>query len=186
MRAARGVTDVFQPRNIILAGLLAIGAVHGVTGAAWAMLGAACAAVIPAAVLNRGVKRGDFEDRHIEHRRRRTLIFALMISLMVGCLLAMWFGHAPRVVAAAVTALAATTVGLAVINHWWKISVHTAAAGCLAASVTATYGAWFLALYALVVAIGWSRVVLQSHTRGQVVAGAALGTLAAAGAYLLW
>ncbi|MFI8265363.1 hypothetical protein [Streptomyces sp. NPDC085665] len=185
-KVARIITDVFQPRNIILVGLVAVGARHGFVGVGWAILGAACAAVIPAWVLNRGVREGAFDDRHIERRQNRTVIFTLMITLMIVCLAVMFWLHAPTAVTASVTGLAVTTVGLALINHWWKISVHTAAAGCLAAALSATYGSWFLALYTMVVAIGWSRVALRSHTAGQVAAGAALGTAAASAAFLVW
>ncbi|MGC5413224.1 hypothetical protein ACPXCX_57620, partial [Streptomyces sp. DT225] len=47
---ARRVTDVLQPRNLLLVGMLAIGlaAAGDWTGVPWGLLGALCAGIVPA------------------------------------------------------------------------------------------------------------------------------------------
>jgi hypothetical protein len=94
---ARTVTDVLQPRNVLLLGMLGIGlaAAGGWTGLIWGLLGALCAGIVPAAYIERERRRGTWGDRHVVDRRQRPSIFFVILgSIGIGALV-MVLGDAP-------------------------------------------------------------------------------------------
>ncbi len=179
---ARTVTDVLQPRNALLAGMLGIGlaAAGDWTGIPWGLLGALCAGVIPAAYIEWERKRGTWGDRHVVDRTQRAPIFLVILgSIGTGSAL-MLLGGAPGGILVAMLALWAMTVVLLAVNSVWKISVDSAVASAVVAMLAAVHSPWWLAGYALVVAVCWSRVALAYHSVLQTVAGASLGAATAA------
>ena len=97
----------------------------------------------------------------------------------------------PLTLAVMAAALLVQAVG-AVVNVWWKISMHCAGAGGLAGALVA-YSAlfgfdptgWLCVLILLCGAVGSARMLLRQHSLGQVVAGTLVG--AACGlAGILW
>jgi membrane-associated phospholipid phosphatase len=60
------------------------------------------------------------------------------------------------------------------ITFWWKISLHASSVASAVTLLATLYGTVVLPAYLLVVAVGWSRVVLRRHTIAQVVAGTLL------------
>ncbi|MFC9331655.1 hypothetical protein [Kitasatospora sp. NPDC057015] len=177
---ARRVTDGVEPKNVIIAVLPLVGAVrYGWEGLAWAAFAALFAAVIPTWFIRRGMRRGRWEDRHVGQRQRRLVVIPfIMLSVLTSLAMMAWTG-APADMTAMVLAMFAALVPIMVVTVWWKISVHTAVASGAVACLAIALGAWWLLLYPLVVAIGWSRVVLRDHTPAQTVAGAMVGALSA-------
>ncbi|MFE6887112.1 hypothetical protein [Streptomyces sp. NPDC057694] len=175
---ARVVTDALQPRNVLVAAMLGIGAVAGgPAGLAWGLLGALCAGLVPAAYIEFERKRGTWGDRHVVDRTKRAPIF-LVILLSIGFgLLLMTVGHAPSDVVRAMVALWLMTVVLLGINTVWKISVDSAVASAAVALLAVVHSPWWLAGYAVAAMVCWSRVALGYHTVMQTVAGATLGAL---------
>ncbi|MEV8154917.1 hypothetical protein AB0R11_20425, partial [Streptomyces fradiae] len=95
--AARRVTDVLQPRNVLLAGMPAVGALAAGhwTGLLWGLLGALCAGIVPAAYIEWERGRGRWGDRHVVDRTQRAPIFLVILgSIGTGSLL-MVAGGAP-------------------------------------------------------------------------------------------
>ncbi|MBI0313052.1 hypothetical protein [Streptomyces javensis] len=183
---ARTVTDVLQPRNVLLAGMLAIGlaAAGDWTGIPWGLLGATHAGIIPAAYIEWERTRGTWGDRHVVDRTKRAPIFVVILaSIGVGSAI-MVLGHAPTGILLAMIALWAMTVILLAVNAIWKISVDSAVASAVVALLAAVQSPWWLLAYLLTVAVCWSRVALTYHTIAQTVAGASLGAATAA-VYLL-
>ncbi|NEW75479.1 hypothetical protein [Streptomyces rhizosphaericus] len=179
---ARTVTDVLQPRNVLLIGMLGIGlaAAGDWTGIPWGLLGALCAGIIPAAYIEWERKRGTWGDRHVVDRTKRApIFFVILASIGLGSL-AMVLGHAPTGILVAMLALWAMTVGLLAVNAVWKISVDSAVASAVVAMLAAVHSPWWIAAYGLVIAVCWSRVALTYHTIAQTVAGASLGAATAA------
>lgn len=183
---ARTVTDVFQPRNVLLAGMLAIGlaAAGHWTGLLWGLLGALCAGLVPAGYIEWERGRGTWGDRHVVDRTKRAPIFLVILgSIGVGSAV-MVLGGAPSGILTAMLGLWVMTVVLLAVNTVWKISVDASVASAVVALLAAVHSPWWLFGYVMTTAVCWSRVALGYHTVGQVTAGAALGA-ATAGAFLL-
>ncbi|MFC1438645.1 phosphatase PAP2 family protein [Streptacidiphilus sp. N1-10] len=180
LRWARFVTRAVDPMNIVLGVMLGFGAVrYGLSGAAWGLVGALFSGVLPQLGISAGVRRGRVGDRYVGDRARRVVILPLiMLSVGVGLAL-MYFGGAPRPLTAMILGQFATMVPVTAITTRWKISIHTSAGGGAVAMLAVAFGAWALLGYAVVAAVGWSRVVLRDHTRAQCLAGAVLGSLVA-------
>lgn len=186
MTAARLITDVLQPRNVLLAGLTGLGvaAAGDWTGAAWGLLAALCAGIVPAGYISWEKKRGTWGDRHVVDRTQRLPIFLVILgSIGLGSVV-MILGGAPRDILVAMLALWVMTVGLLAVNEVWKISVDSAVASAMVAMPAVVHSPWWLAAYLPAVAVCWSRVRLGYHTVAQTVAGALLG-LATTAAWLI-
>ncbi|WP_435244313.1 hypothetical protein [Streptomyces sioyaensis] len=183
---ARTVTDVLQPRNVLVVGMVGIGlaAAGDWTGIPWGLLGALCAGLIPAGYIEWERKRGTWGDRHVVDRTKRApIFFVILASIGLGSL-AMVLGHAPAGILVAMLALWAMTVVLLTVNTVWKISVDSAVASAVPALLAVVHSPWWLLAYVLTAAVCWSRVVLTYHSVAQTVAGASLGAATAA-AFLL-
>ncbi|MFG2144007.1 hypothetical protein ACGFRG_07380 [Streptomyces sp. NPDC048696] len=155
------------------------------TGLLWGFLGALCAGLIPAGYIEWERGRGTWGDRHVVDRTKRAPIFFVILGSIGTGSLVMVLGDAPVGILAAMLALWVMTIGLLVVNTVWKISVDSAVASAVVALLGAVHSGWWLSLYALTVAVCWSRVRLRYHTVGQVVAGAALGATTATAFLLL-
>ncbi|MFE2942119.1 hypothetical protein ACFXKG_24175 [Streptomyces sp. NPDC059255] len=179
---ALAVTNILQPRNIILAAMPGIGlATAGDwTGIPWGLLAALCAGLIPAGYIEWRRKRGAWGDRHVVDRTQRAPIFLVILGSIGTGALTMVLGNAPTGILATMLALWIMTVGLLTINTVWKISVDAAVASGLVALLAAAHSPWWLTAYTLVAAVCWSRVALTYHTVAQTLAGTALGASTAA------
>jgi membrane-associated phospholipid phosphatase len=179
---ARAVTDVLQPRNVLLVGMLGIGlaAARSWTGLPWGLLGALCAGIVPAAYIERERRRGTWGDRHVVDRRQRAPIFLVILGSIGVGFLVMVLGDAPTGILLAMTALWAMTVVLLAVNTVWKISVDSAVASAVTALLACVHSPWWTAAYGLVLAVCWSRVALGYHSAAQTAAGAGLGAGTAA------
>lgn len=178
---ARTVTDVLQPRNILVVGMTGIGAAAAGdwTGIPWGLLAAICAGIVPATYIEWHRKRGTWGDRHVVDRTKRMPIFLVILASIGLGSVVMVLGHAPTGILIAMLALWVMTVGLLAINEFWKISVDSAVASAVPALLACVHSPWWLLAYALTVAVCWSRVALTYHTVAQTVAGAALGAATA-------
>ncbi|WP_328314588.1 hypothetical protein OG432_32805 [Streptomyces sp. NBC_00442] len=179
---ARAVTDILQPRNVLLMGMLGIGlaAAGEWTGLLWGLLGALCAGLVPAGYIEWERKRGTWGDRHVVDRTKRAPIFFVILGSIGAGSLVMVLGHAPSGILTAMLALWVMTVFLLAVNTVWKISVDSAVASAVVALLAVVHSPWWLLAYAITVAVCWSRVVLTYHTVMQTVAGAALGAATSA------
>ncbi|MEU8683950.1 hypothetical protein [Streptomyces sp. NPDC048611] len=180
--AARAVTDILQPRNVLLTGMLGIGwaAAGDWTGILWGLLGALCAGLVPAGYIEWERRRGTWGDRHVVDRRKRAPIFLVILASIGAGTLVMVLGRAPAGILVAMLALWAMTVILLTVNTVWKISVDSAVAAAVVALLAVVHSPWWLAAGALTTAVCWSRVALGYHSVAQTVAGAALGAATAA------
>ncbi|MFE9370030.1 hypothetical protein ACFYM2_09685 [Streptomyces sp. NPDC006711] len=179
---ARAITDVLQPRNVLLVGMLGIGlaAAGEWSGLLWGLLGALCAGLVPAGYIEWERKRGTWGDRHVVDRTKRAPIFFLILGSIGAGSVVMVLGHAPTGILAAMLALWVMTIFLLAVNTVWKISVDSAVASAVVALLAVVHSPWWLAAYAITFAVCWSRVALGYHTVMQTVAGGALGAATAA------
>ncbi|MFE4856251.1 hypothetical protein [Streptomyces sp. NPDC056670] len=179
---ARTITDVLQPRNVLLAGMLGIGlaAAGEWTGLLWGLLGALCAGLVPAGYIEWERKRGTWGDRHVVDRTKRAPIFFVILGSIGAGSVVMVLGHAPTGILTAMLALWVMTIFLLAVNTVWKISVDSAVASAVVALLAVVHSPWWLLAYAITVAVCWSRVALSYHTVMQTVAGSALGAATSA------
>lgn len=184
---ARTVTDVFQPRNVLLVGMTTIGwaAAGHWSGLLWGLLGALCAGLVPAGYIEWERARGTWGDRHVVDRTKRAPIFFVILGSIGTGSAVMILGHAPTGILVAMLALWVMTVGLLTVNTVWKISVDSAVASAVVALLAVVHSPWWLAACAMTLAVCWSRVALRYHTVAQTVAGASLGAATAAAAWLM-
>ncbi|MFJ8753890.1 hypothetical protein ACIREO_31870 [Streptomyces sp. NPDC102441] len=181
-RVARTVTDVLQPRNVLLAGMLAVGlATAGDwTGLLWGFLGALCAGLVPAGYIEWERGRGTWGDRHVVDRTQRAPIFLVILGSVGTGALIMVLGHAPQGILIAMISLWVMTTVLLAVNTVWKISVDSAVASAVVALLSVTHSLWWLCAGVPALAVCWSRVALRYHSVAQTVAGAAAGAATAA------
>lgn len=180
-RAARAVTDGLEPKNVILAVCLVVGAAQDdmLAGLAWALHVIVFAAVLPMAYIKYGIRVGRWQDRHVGQRERRLHLIPVIMASVGIALTAMVLLDAPAQMTALVVAMLATLLAILAVTTVWKISVHTSVAAGALAMPAIGLSPWWAAACPLIALIAWSRVALRDHTLGQVLAGTALGTVVA-------
>ena len=118
--------------------------------------------------------------------RRRRLVIPYLISIICYsvCYYLMRVNHLPHFISSILMAALAVQMVCALINSWWKISIHTAAIGgvtgaLLAFSLIFNFNpVWWLCLVLLLAGmVGTSRMILRQHTLAQVCAGFIVGLL---------
>lgn len=177
---AQHVTDVLEPKNWIIAAAILIGWHSGrLAGIGWGLLSALFAAILPTVFIRYGMRRGRLGDRHVGARQQRLIVMAFIIaSVAAGLGLLAGLG-APRPILALTVTMLATVLVITAITVKWKISIHCAVSSGAAVMLALTYGLPWLAAYALVGLVAWSRTELKDHTPAQTAAGTALGALSA-------
>lgn len=185
-RAARLITDGLDPKTWIIADTILIGWHAGrLAGIGWGLLGCLFAAVIPLAFIKYGIRRGRWADRHVAPRQQRITVMTFIVASVAVGIFLLWALGAPRTVIALIAAMLVTLAALLAVTPAWKISVHAAVSSGSVAMLAVTYGPWLLLACPLVAVVGWSRVELKDHTLAQVLAGAAVGGVVAAGTFTL-
>ncbi|MFJ8043490.1 phosphatase PAP2 family protein [Kitasatospora sp. NPDC096147] len=180
-KAARVVTDVLAPANLVIVLLLLIGwhSTRSWSGLGWGLLAALFCGVIPIGIITLGVKRGGLTDKHIRVRRQRLVPMVLsLVSVAIGIVLLYTLG-APSEVSALVVALLVGLLSSLLVTIGWQISLHNSVAGGTVMILALAFGPWLLLTALGATAIGWSRTVLKAHTLAQILAGTALGGVAA-------
>jgi membrane-associated phospholipid phosphatase len=178
LQAARVVSDVLNPQWLSIPLFFAVAWRSTETAAQALAWWAVCLGliVVPGRLfVRRGLRRRRFSDREVSVRSQRTPLYLFGLTLLALTVAVMAIFRAPRELVAAIAAmLCAALLGL-FVNLRWKISVHGGAVATSGTLLTLLFGPALLALaLPLVLAIGWSRVVLQQHTPAQVAAGAGL------------
>jgi membrane-associated phospholipid phosphatase len=183
---AEWVTYLLEPKNWIIATTLAVGwHAAGLPGLAWGAVAAVFAGVLPTAFINRGIRDGRWADRNVGAKRPRLIVLTFIIaSVTVGLVLMVGLG-APTELSGYFACMLGSIAVLAAITTAWKISIHCAVASGSVTILTLLFGPWLVPAYLLVALTGWSRVALKDHSAAQVIAGSALGAVAAVITYAL-
>lgn len=181
-KIARLVTEVFAPAVMITVFLL----VSGIAAGAWwaGVIAALFAAVGPFAGIVIAKRLGRVTDHHVGDRRQRLPVFvASLVSIAVGLAVLVPLS-APRLVIAGLLTVTLGAVVVAVVNTFWKLSVHVAVVTVVAVALVSV-SAWWAPVLLLIPLVGWSRVELRDHTVAQVAAGVPAGLIVVL-PYLLW
>lgn len=180
-KAARVLTEVLAPANLVVAQLLLIGwhSTGSWAGLGWGLLGALFCGVVPIGIILLGVRRGALTDQPIRVRRQRVVPMGLsLISVVAGITLLRVLG-APADVFALVLAMLVGLVSSLLVTVGWQISIHMSVAGGTVMVLLLVFGPALLPAVLVAAGVGWSRLVLQAHTAPQLLAGTALGGTAA-------
>ena len=100
-------------------------------------------------------------------------------SSLVGPILIATLG-APRELIALVVAMEVGLIISLAITFFWKMSIHVASVAGAIVIPGLIFGIQFAVLAPIVALVGWARVELGVHSPGQVMVGAAIGSLVAA------
>ncbi|MCI4146677.1 hypothetical protein [Streptomyces sp. MMS20-AI2-20] len=176
-RAAKLVSDLLSPGHLVIALLLVVGwsSTGSPAGLGWGLLAAVFCGFVPLGIIHAGVRRGTLTDKHVRVRHQRVMpLSAGLVSVLAGLTLLAVLG-APADVSAVVIAMLAGLISVLAVTFWWQVSVHSAVAAGTVTVLLLRHGWPVLPLAALVVVVGWSRLVLKAHTTVQLVCGAALG-----------
>lgn len=186
-RAARLLTDLVDPKNVIAVLCLAVGAHYGWPGIGWGALAILFCAAIPIAFIIATGEKKTFADRHVPERTRRyKAVIPLIVLSVLTCFTLMIVGNAPAPMVSMVGAMLATIAVIWPITRYTKISVHTAVLTGALTMLGLFYGwGWGVLLSVLTPLVAWSRAQLKDHTPAQTVAGAALGVVVAAPVFAL-
>ena len=180
------VTYLLEPKNWIIVTVLGVGWRYGgASGLGWGALAAFFAAVLPTLFINRGVRAGRWADRNVGARGPRLVVLGFILASVAAGLAVLAAGGAPHQLTWYFACMLGSVLMLAVITTAWKISIHCAVASGSVTILTLLFGPWLVPAYLLVALTGWSRVALKDHSAAQVIAGSALGAVAAVITYAL-
>lgn len=135
---------------------------------------AALLTTLPVALLvGLQVVRGRWTDLDVSVRRQRYALYPFGVACMLALALAYHAAGAPQVAVRSAEALALANIANGLINFTYKVSAHAtgAAASATLLWLTAPYVGISLAATVAALLVGWSRVTLKRHTRGQVALG---------------
>lgn len=125
-----------------------------------------------------------WERHELRQREKRMVPYLIYILCYLGTYHALAQLHLPRYMGGILIGAFAIQVACTVINLWWKISTHTAAAGgaigalCAFSFIFMFNPVWWLCLFILIAGlVGSSRMLLRQHDLWQVVGGSILGCL---------
>ncbi|RVW07895.1 phosphatase PAP2 family protein [Prescottella agglutinans] len=182
---ARVLTEAGAPWVVNIVSSMVIGIAVGAPG--WGAFVAVCAGVVPMAIILAGIRRAKIGDHHVTKIDERHLLIVALLVVVVAGLVVLIAAHAPIEMIAFMSAgLAALTVaGVVTSIFHWKVSVHTGVSAGVAVVLALAVSPWWLPALVLTPLIGWSRIHLGDHTRGQVVVGALTGALTAGVTYAL-
>ena len=182
--AAEWVTYLLEPKNWIIATVIAVGwHADGVAGLGWGLLAAFFAAILPTVFITRGIRRGRWDDRNVGGKRARLVVLSFItVSVATGLILLVALGAPPQLTGY-FGCMLVSIAALAAITTVWKVSIHCAVASGSVTLLSLLYGSWLVPAYLLVALTAWSRVAVKDHTTAQVIAGCVLGAAAAVVTY---
>ncbi len=117
-------------------------------------------------------------------REKRMIPYIVSILCYFFCYYVMTFNHVPHIMGSIVVTALATQVTCAVINMWWKISVHMAAIGAMSGILVVFAPRfsfnpvwWLCVLFLLAGMVGSARMILRQHNLHQIYGGFIVGFL---------
>jgi membrane-associated phospholipid phosphatase len=185
-KLARLISNILNPFVIsaIIMVLLAFRDAPGTADAVkWALISVAVSVLPVFVVVTVMVYRKKLDGFFSNPRQQRNNVYLLACALgAIDCGL-MWLLKAPDLLKATFTAGVAAIIVFALINRFWKISLHTAFMAASVTVVSLVYGLaaiWTVLLFPLV---AWARIAMKQHTLTQVVTGGILSAAIVAGVF---
>ena len=174
-RLALGVSHVLSP--IIVAALLLVLSPLRDASISWAeaMVAALFTTVIPWILLAVAKLRGTVSDLHVTVRHQRHRIYAMTAALILGGLFVLWLMDASAGIFREVYCILLGLLVVAIINFWWKVSVHMAVGTYVILQVAGQNTALMPWVVLFIAVLSWSRIRSFQHTATQVCGGVMVG-----------
>lgn len=186
---ARLISQVCHPvslgvMSVFIVGLLGVESRQA--GLFWALLCTALQIVPPTVFFSIRLRQGAYSDDDVSIRSQRNELYLFGIVTLIIGMIVLYLLHAPKPFLAMSTSSIMISVLAALINLYWKISIHASSMGS-----TATLAALYseplgLAFWLCALVLGWARVRTRNHTPMQVVAGLMLSVVCVLGAFMLY
>ena len=190
--AARIVSVVFTPFYLPLTGLIALYVFSYLSMLPWVykltslLLVWLFTVMLPALLIRFYRNYHGWTPFQLGSRERLIVPYVISICCYFACYYLMNFYNTPHFMGSILVAALGVQVLCALINVWWKISIHTAAiggvtGGLLAFSLIFNFNpVWWLCLTIFLGGmVGTSRMILRQHSLSQVVGGFLIGLLTA-------
>lgn len=170
------ISTVTSPTVLLAVLYPVVGALAaGPAGIAWSLLGMVFTVVIPAAIVDVGVRQGRYTDHHLSRREQRAVPLGLAAASVLVGLAVLALAGAPRAIVALQVAVLVTVLVATTVTLWWKVSFHVAVVAAAACVLTLLGGGWWALSWLAVPVVGWARLRLTAHTLAQVLVGGVLG-----------
>lgn len=119
-------------------------------------------------------KRGKLVDQDASIKEERTFPFIIAI-IFYSAGLALMIKYGLNIISIAFWfCYISNTIITIIINKYWKISAHSMGASGPFAALIFSFGWIGLAMFPVVILVGWSRIKLKCHSISQVVIGIVL------------
>jgi membrane-associated phospholipid phosphatase len=152
----------------------------------WLLLAVVLTSVPVAVLVGVQVLRGHWTDLDVSVRRQRYALYPFGLACMLALIFIYAHFGAPSAAIRTMSAFAIANTVDAFINFLYKVSAHaTGAAACAAILWLGATPGWGIAASAAALLVGWSRVELGRHTRGQVLLGWGVGIFSSIVAFAL-
>lgn len=184
-RWANGISIALSPPVAGAAALLGVAARIDTPDAwAWSLADIALVVALPLLFVVWLVQTGRVSGIDLQLRQERVWPYRISIlSAMVAAGASFAFG-APHALTVLLSALAVQGMILSAVTAVWKVSLHTAAVAGAAVVAWHVAGPASLGIAALVPVVAWARITLGRHTPAQTIAGALVGSLICAAAFV--
>jgi len=179
-RVATITSNIINPfvLAVIVIVLLALDSAVGMAeGFRWAAIAIAVTVVPGLIIVSCLVSKGRLDGFFINARNQRWQVYICSAVIAVIAIAVLFLIDAPMMLIATFVAGLALVLIFMLINHWWKISVHTAFASASSTILIIIFGPASAFITLTLPLVGWSRVELKRHTPWQVVAGAAVSAV---------
>jgi membrane-associated phospholipid phosphatase len=181
VRTARILSNIISP-PVIFAGLglaLSWRELPFWSGLLWAAIYGFWVSLVPILFVVYRLRSGHISDLHMNTTRERRLPYLVSVAgALVACGFVLAFGGPELLLCLSVFSMIELAI-LALINDFWKISIHATSIAGATVVVALVFGPEFgLLLVPVVALVSWLRLYLRRHTATQVLAGLLLGTLA--------
>jgi membrane-associated phospholipid phosphatase len=150
----------------------------------WLLLAVALTSLPVAVLVGIQVLRGRWTDLDVSVRRQRYALYPFALICLLALILIYAHFDAPSITIRTMGAFAIANTVDACINFFYKVSAHaTGAAACAAILWIGATPIVGIAASGAALLVGWSRVELGRHTRGQVLLGWCVGVLSVVTAF---
>ncbi|NQT66356.1 MAG: hypothetical protein HQ569_02120 [Actinobacteria bacterium] len=145
----------------------------------WALLCLLFGTVVPYLYICFLYKKKKINDMHISEKENRIKPLVVACISYIICFIILYVLDGPLFLKSIFAASIVSTVILAIITYFWKISLHTSWITFMVITFNILFGRWMLLMIPLIPVIGWARVRIKKHTVNQVILGVGISTLTA-------
>lgn len=191
--AARVLSAVFTPFYLPVVGLIALFTFSYLSLLPWAYKGFVLVIVwfftiiMPTFLIHFYRRCQGWTLIELGRKERRMVPYVISIMCYLTCTYLMRQMHIPHFMGSILTTALCIQIICALINAWWKISVHMAAIGGVAGALVGfaeIFGFnpvwWLCVVFVVAGLLGTSRMILRQHSLSQVTGGFWLGAVCGA------